>query len=210
MKIISHRGVWGNTFNQNTKGALQKSFLSGFGLETDIRDYKGALVISHDIADNNSISIDDYFDIINKCDENNMYINALNIKADGLQNKLLKKLSKYKIKNYFVFDMSVPDTLGYIEKEINFFTRQSDIETNPVFYEESSGVWMDGFYYDWIKENDINKHLDNGKMVCLVSPELHKRSYNKFWEQLRCIKNIRNNKIILCTDFPYKAKEYFK
>ena len=95
MKIISHRGVWANTFQQNTKGAIENSFLSGFGIETDIRDYKGALVIAHDIADNASISIDDYFDIINKCDENNMYINALNIIVQALISHFRIELATY-------------------------------------------------------------------------------------------------------------------
>ncbi|HDG1702299.1 TPA: hypothetical protein PFE33_004667, partial [Kluyvera ascorbata] len=41
---------------KNTQTAFERSFSLGFGTETDIRDFGGELVISHDIADQNCIS----------------------------------------------------------------------------------------------------------------------------------------------------------
>ena len=49
MIIISHRGI-GFRKEQNTLGAFAECFKSGFGIETDIRDYNGKLVVSHDIG----------------------------------------------------------------------------------------------------------------------------------------------------------------
>ena len=45
---------------------------------------------------------------------------ALNIKSDGISEILKKTLKKYSIKNYFVFDMSVPELIQY-KKKIKFF-----------------------------------------------------------------------------------------
>lgn len=88
MKIISHRGYWKNNSEKNTKISFERSFRLGFGTETDIRDFNGNLVISHDIPTNTSISIDDFFEIYNRHSNS---ILALNIKSDGLQSILKKK-----------------------------------------------------------------------------------------------------------------------
>ena len=96
MIILSHRGYWKEIYEKNQKIAFERSFSLGFGTETDIRDYKGNLVVSHDIADDKCISVKELFEIYNKFD--NTLPLALNIKADGLQVKLKELLEEYKIK----------------------------------------------------------------------------------------------------------------
>ena len=54
IQIISHRGFWKNDEEKNTLEAFQKSFSNGFGIETDIRDLDGRIVISHDVPHSNS------------------------------------------------------------------------------------------------------------------------------------------------------------
>jgi hypothetical protein len=88
MHIISHRGYWINKIEKNTNVSFERSFRLGFGTETDIRDYNGNLVISHDIPTGSSISIDEFFNIYNR--QSNSIL-ALNIKSDGLQSILTKK-----------------------------------------------------------------------------------------------------------------------
>ena len=175
--ILSHRGYWLKEEEKNTTKAFERSFSLGFGTETDIRDFNGDLVISHDVATEKSIKLDTFFQVFSSFDVTLPL--ALNIKSDGLQELLKKYLLKYNIKNYFVFDMSVPDTLGYLKKGINFYTRQSEYEINPPLYKKSKGVWMDEFLQHWITKETINNHINNGKSVCIVSPELHKRDYLK-------------------------------
>ncbi|MEJ7675946.1 MAG: hypothetical protein WKF59_25420 [Chitinophagaceae bacterium] len=72
------------------------------------------LVISHDIANSNCIIADEFFSIYKQHTQSLTL--ALNIKADGLQDELFKLLELYNIHNYFVFDMAIPDTIGYIKK----------------------------------------------------------------------------------------------
>ncbi len=205
MPIISHRGYWKKAEEKNTAIAMERSFSMGFGTETDIRDYKGELVISHDIADESAMPLRQFLDIYSKHDKN-LYL-ALNVKADGLQGKLKILLEEHDIKNYFVFDMSVPDGLGYLKQNLNTFTRQSEYEKEPSFYDQAYGVWLDCFNGDWIDHQIIAKHLSNQKMVCVVSPDLHKREYLAAWEKYRPI--CRENNFILCTDYPEEAKNFF-
>ncbi|MCX2718539.1 hypothetical protein [Lentiprolixibacter aurantiacus] len=208
--IISHRGYWKINSEKNTVKAFERSFSLGFGTETDIRDYKGELVISHDMPNPNTnhLSVKDFFSIYNSY--NKTLLLALNIKADGLQEPLNDIIKEYDIRNYFVFDMSVPDAIGYHKYNINTFTRESEYENPPSFYEQAKGVWMDEFQDSWIETSLIQRHVDSNKQVCIVSPELHGRTYEDKWEKYRGRVNFNSNKHIhLCTDVPELAKEYF-
>lgn len=205
MIILSHRGYWKKDEEKNKSEAFTRSFKNSYGTETDVRDYKGELVISHDIADDKSMAIERFFEIYNEY--NNDLFLALNVKADGLQRKLKRVLEEYKIKNYFLFDMSVPDALVSLNNDLNVFTRQSEYENIPSFYEEAQGVWLDSFIHDWIDEDIINEHLSNNKKICIVSPDLHKRDHKKAW--LKYKKFSKNNNIFLCTDYPDSARDFF-
>ncbi len=205
MIILSHRGLWNNESEKNTLAAMKLSFSLGFGTETDIRDYQGKLVISHDIADEKSIALDAMLEVYCQYDKN-LYL-ALNIKADGLQDELRKSLQKYQIENYFVFDMSVPEGIKYLKNNFNVFTRESEYERQPSFYDQAKGVWVDCFEGDWIDESVIIRHLDNNKKVCVVSPDLHKRNYLKVWNIYKKLN--KHNNFFLCTDYPQQAKDFF-
>ncbi len=208
MIVLSHRGYWKEVSEKNLSIAFERSFSLGFGTETDIRDYKGELVISHDIADEKCISVKEMFEIYNKYD--NTLPLALNIKADGLQVKLNELLEEYKIENYFVFDMSVPDGLGYLKQNMKAFTRESEYEKLPSFYDEAYGIWLDEFQGHWITKEVIEKHIKNNKQICIVSPDLHKREYKKEWQHYKDIeKELSIDNLMICTDYPEIAKEFF-
>jgi len=207
MIIISHRGYWKSPEEKNSMKAFDRSFSLNFGTETDFRDRDGELVISHDPAQTQSILAELFFYTYIKHGQTAPL--ALNIKADGLQNMLCAALNKYKVENYFVFDMSVPDMIGYMNEGINVFTRQSEFEANPILYEKSKGVWIDCFNSDWIDESTIESHLTHGKQVCLVSPELHKRPFEKEWERLKKMSTSISPDVMLCTDYPEQARKFF-
>jgi hypothetical protein len=208
MQIISHRGYWKSPDEKNGEAAFGRSFSLGFGTETDLRDYNGEIVISHDIAGKNSMPLDDFFSIFNRYDGTPLL--ALNIKADGLQQKLKTALQRFGVKNYFVFDMSVPDTIGYMDAGIDFFSRQSEYEPQPAFYNECKGIWLDSFKDIWYTNDLILDHLGRGKQVAIVSPELHKRNHLSLWQQLKENTLFRSDKLILCTDIPEQAADFFK
>jgi hypothetical protein len=208
MIILSHRGYWNKDIEKNSITSIERSFEFGFGLETDIRDYNGELVISHEIADESCITVKEFFELYIKY--RGLLPLALNIKSDGLQVKLKELLVKYCIKNYFVFDTSIPDGLQYLKHDVEYFTRQSEYEKYPTLYNDSTGVWLDEFKGHWIGLKEIRQHVNNNKTICIVSPELHKRTYEKEWRHYKKIEqelNVVN--LMICTDYPELAQEFF-
>jgi glycerophosphoryl diester phosphodiesterase len=208
MEIISHRGYWKSIEEKNSKAAFKRSFDMGFGTETDIRDYKGELVISHDIANSTCINLDSFLELYLKYNNPNLSL-ALNIKSDGLQTKLVEQLKESGIENYFVFDMSIPDTIGYLNNKTPFYSRQSEYEKTPVFYENCSGIWLDGFEGNWFNKDILIDHINKHKKIAIVSSELHKRDPEELWSFIKSNELHTEKNIILCTDIPGEAKQYF-
>lgn len=207
MRIIAHRGYWSNDFQKNSPEAIRTALEKGYGFESDVRDYMGRMVISHNIADASCQDAEEVFEWLHEF--NDEYCFAINIKADGLKNILQSFFNKYNIKNYFLFDMSVPQMVEFREMGLRLFTRQSEVEPQPTMYEDAAGVWIDGFWStEWITEKLLNQHIENGKEVCLVSPDLHGNSYIDFWKKLKKWE-IDSERVYLCTDYPDEAKEYF-
>ena len=207
MRILAHRGYWNKNISNNSPSAIRSALERGYGFETDIRDFDGRLVVSHDMANSLSQNVKEVFEWLYEFSDR--YTFAINIKSDGLNKKLKYLIDKYNIQNYFTFDMSVPQMIDYKESRIRFFTRQSEVEPEPCMYSDADGVWIDGFWSnDWITEALLNKHIENGKEICLVSPELHKRdNYVLFWDRIKKY-NIDLEKIMICTDYPDEANEY--
>lgn len=231
MLILSHRGYWKRPEEKNTETAFVRSFTLGFGTETDVRDAGGQLVISHDPPDRDAepLPFARFCTLYKEHGGSNGdgaagLPLALNIKADGLQNRLADALAEHDIQNGFVFDMSVPDALGYLRRRGSdggnnggprVFTRRSEYEPVAAFYEEADGVWLDGFFGEWVGADDIAEPLALGKQVCLVSPELHGRAHQPFWERLADWKLCQHAagrarpEPMLCTDYPQQARAFF-
>ena len=92
MKIIAHRGLWKKKSEQNTIKSINEALMNDYGIETDIRDYRNKIVVSHDMPSKNILYLEKIFKLYKK--NNCKNIIALNIKADGLQlevNKLVRK-----------------------------------------------------------------------------------------------------------------------
>lgn len=208
MEILAHRGLWNSISDKNSIVSLCYAFESGFGIETDIRDYNGKIVISHDIPTSKSPDLEVFFKMVNeKRYQNTM---ALNIKSDGLQIELKKLLKKYNINNYFVFDMSVPEEVVYRRDGIKYFTRHSDVERMCVLYKDCFGVWMDSFFDEcWLSEEKIKTHIKNGKKIGIISPEIHGYKNDRVWDLIKKLSYDYGDSIMLCTDCCNEAKEFF-
>jgi hypothetical protein len=203
MRIISHRGN-GFGLESNTLAAFEAGFRLGFGIETDIRDYRGRLVISHDIGNDESADAEELFALAARHPNCEM---AINVKSDGIAALLGEGLRRYGITNYFAFDMSVPQMIEYGGAGIKFFSRQSEYEPCPVLLESAAGVWIDAFQeYGWIDSESIDSYIAAGKSVCIVSPELHGRDCADFW---RGLKGFDCENLALCTDCPAEADKFF-
>ncbi len=206
MKILAHRGYWKKPDDKNSSVAIREALKRGYGFESDIRDFDGKIVISHDIPTADSPDAKQVFRWLREYGDR--YTFAINIKSDGLKNLLKEALKAYQITNYFLFDMSVPQMVEFNDMGLRFYTRQSEMEQVPCMYKEANGVWIDGFYStDWITKELLEKHLDNHKEIILVSPELHgNKEYKFFWDRIR---EYGLTKLGICTDQPDEAREFF-
>lgn len=207
MKLIAHRGYWLEPAEKNTAAAFERALSHGFGIETDFRDLNGTLVISHDVPVTGCLSAEILIDLLR--DQPAQSPMALNIKSDGLTTLMEDFIQRSAVQDYFVFDMSVPDTRGYMAKQIPFFTRLSEYETAPAFLMQSTGVWLDAFESEWYDMGVIDWLLAAEKQVAIVSPELHRRPHLALWEMLRAHALHQNPLVSLCTDHPLDAKDYF-
>ncbi len=203
MQFISHRGYWKTAAEKNTPAAFARSFHLGFGTETDFRDLATDLVVSHDPPGPGALRAEVLLGIYRGIGADVPL--ALNIKSDGLQKLVPPLLEQYGVTRWFVFDMAVPDALGWLKVGAPTFTRHSEIEPDPAFYDRAAGVWLDGFAGEWWTEATIRRHLDAGKQVCIVSPELHGRDPRSAWDLLTAVRS--EPQVILCTDLPEHAKE---
>ena len=198
--ILAHRGFWKTEGEKNTKTAFERAFDNGFGIETDLRDIKGEIVISHNMPQGEEMTFEDVLKLLNG---RNLPL-ALNIKADGQAEEIKRLLEKYNHTNYFTFDMSIPDMVVQCKLGLKVFTGLSDIIPNPILFDEAEGIWLDSFNSDWFGSEEIMKLLNQGKKVCIVSPDLHKRDYKCVWEKYKNISGI-----MVCTDYPDEAMRFF-
>ncbi|WP_303814455.1 hypothetical protein [Selenomonas ruminantium] len=208
MDILAHRGYWKREEEKNSLQALKAAMTHGYGFETDVRDYSGRLVISHNVATASSQMASIVFADMARMGGNNTF--AINIKADGLGDLLEENLNEYGITNYFLFDMSVPQMVYFAEKRLVFFTRQSDVEPVPIMLDKAAGVWMDSFTDSELPTIEmIKSNLSKGKRVCLVSPELHGRDPIGLWQRLKANSMVTDERLLLCTDLPDDASDFF-
>lgn len=205
IEIISHRGYWKTIEEKNELISFERSFSLNYGTETDVRDYNGKLVISHDIPSDKSISFSSFLNTYNKYSCSSTL--ALNIKADGLQGLIKEELSRASINNYFLFDMSVPDLKKSLNAELKCYTRFSDVEPIRSYLAESVGVWVDSMESDWLFHDQVYKLTQLNKKLCFVSSELHGRNHLRLWDILKEFRMSDN--IIICTDLPEQATKHF-
>lgn len=206
--LLAHRGFWRERSEQNTLPVLARALTAGFGLETDLRDHHGEVVVSHDPPrSGETLTTLDQLCSLYRETQSESWL-ALNVKADGLATQVANSLRTFGITNYFVFDMSVPDTLAYGREGVSFFSRQSELEPSPALYDQCDGIWLDAFSSIWYEPELIFEHLALGKDVCLVSPELHGRPFESLVPLIDACSRRPDSKsrLMICTDHPDRIR----
>lgn len=209
--LLAHRGMWKSTKTKNSKEALFNALDHGYGLETDLRDLNGTLVVSHDPASSvNSFPLEVLFDYY--CKIKSHSILALNIKSDGLQTLLSECIARtgINIDNLFVFDMSVPDLYQYVQTNIPRYTRISDLEVQPILIHDCQGIWLDDFNGYASTIDKVVENLSLTLPIAIVSPELHGLCHKVIWTEIKRRELHKNKNLALCTDLPDDAYNYFK
>ena len=194
-QIFAHRGLWKESgTGPNSPESLNSAFGEGFAVETDVRDQKKEIVISHDPCGSST------------CNPFNREILALgriavNIKADGLVPRFTELREDLRESGSFVFDCSFPQILQFRNASIPHALRISEFERELPWKPEY--IWLDAFNDDWwIKDVNIRKMMDEIPTI-IVSPELHGRDFLNVWEEFSGLtKEVES--IGICTDFPHQ------
>ena len=209
MEILAHRGWWHRLDEKNSQTARARAFAAGYGIETDLRDCAGEIVVSHDMPQSDAMTFDTLLDLYMSYPTRPTL--ALNVKADGMAPTIAKQLSARGITQYFVFDMSVPDTLSYLAHGMTVYTRHSEYELGSPLDARAAGIWLDAFEQPFVTSEDLAAVLNRAQVAALVSPELHGKPHEDAWRVWRDTLVARTNatRVMLCTDLPDQAKTYF-
>ena len=163
MKLISHR--------RNTIQEL-KSTPKKYGIEVDIRSRGDQLIIHHDPF----VSGEVFEDWIAHYQHE---ILILNVKEEGLEDRLISLMRSHGIKNYFFLDQSFPflvkwSDLGEHRCAVRVSENES-IETALTLAGKVDWIWVDCFTKFPLSQYESRRLIDAGFKLCLVSPELQGR-----------------------------------
>lgn len=158
MLIIKHR--------VNTSNELKK-VSKYFGVEIDLRSYKNEIYLHHDPFKKGEL-------LKNWIKGYNHKLIVLNVKEEGLENKILKILNKYKIKNYFFHDQTFSSLLKSKNKfDVSIrYSEYEDLKKINELFDKIKWLWIDNFnevklnkkFYYFLKRKKVK--------ICVVSPEL--------------------------------------
>jgi glycerophosphoryl diester phosphodiesterase len=190
--ILAHRGRWDNEVGPNSTTSIRAALQNGFGVETDIRDLDGKIVISHDPC--LGANYESFLGYLNS--ESRF---AINIKSDGLLGQLRNYREQIEQSDSFVFDCSFPELLKYKQAGIAHAIRMSEFERELPW--KPKFLWLDAFESDWwLEDVTVLRQIESTPTI-VVSPELHKRDKNRVWERVLELR-ASGLDISLCTDFP--------
>ena len=209
--ILAHRGMFFSESEKNSPKALRRALDDGFGIETDLRDLNGRVVISHDPPRDSPAPSTLEWLLEQIASSPSAGRIGLNIKSDGLAAMIESELKKIglDVNQFFVFDMSAPDCLSYLKGALPVYSRISDYEPTPAFLDKSKGVWVDNFSGCFQQVKRAKDLIDQGVRVAVVSPELHRRNHEGLWNEI-VEEGLHLNPLFeLCTDFPVEAVNRF-
>ena len=158
MLIIKHR--------INTSNNLKK-VIKDFGVEIDLRSHKNEIYLHHDPFKKGELFktwIKSY----------NHKLIVLNVKEEGLENKILKILEKNKIKNYFFHDQTFSSLLKNKNKT-NVSLRYSeyeDLKKKNKLFDKVKWLWIDNFNEIKLEEKFYFFLKKKKDKICIVSPKI--------------------------------------
>jgi hypothetical protein len=209
-QILAHRGIWSEPTEANSPLALTRALEAGFGIETDLRDMAGVLVVSHDPP---SINAPGFAQLVLEWKKARLLdgrLLALNVKSDGLLNILDAANPAIANMAHFFFDMSFPELLKYSRAGKPVAVRISEYERCSLDVVRKLGVperyWLDGFNSDWWLEDPFVDQICRRGQVAIVSPEIHRRDPNAVWEWFAGMVS-QGCDLLICTDRPIEILE---
>jgi hypothetical protein len=196
MIFISHR--------RNTIEEL-KATPSEYGVEVDIRSNNGRLMIHHDALKEG----EDFEGWLKHYHHKTL---ILNVKEEGLEDRLIELMQQHHITDYFFLDQSFPFLIKWARLgERNSAVRVSEfesIETALTLKGKIDWVWVDCFNYFPLSNSDAKRLQNAGFKLCLVSPELQGKPFDTEIPLLANLLHERSIKVdAICTKQPQTWRE---
>lgn len=164
MNLIAHR--------RNTIAELQAT-PTQYGVEIDLRSQGQKLIVQHDpFADG-----DDFERWLDHFQHGTL---ILNVKEEGLEERLIGLMATRGITDYFFLDQSFPFLIRWSKRgERRCAARVSEfesVETALTLAGQIDWVWVDCFTRFPLDAMGAKRLHDAGFKLCLVSPELQGRA----------------------------------
>lgn len=142
------------------------------GIEIDIRPFSSSLILHHDpFCEGEKLS--------SFLDHYDHGLIMANIKAEGIEESVIKEFEKRKIENYFLFDISFGFAIKLSKKGFQKFalrySEYEDFNSIELFPANFEWLFVDSFTHIPIQKNNLEKIKNRGLKISLVSPELHNR-----------------------------------
>jgi hypothetical protein len=166
------------------------------GVELDIRAEGDRLILHHDPFTPGT-------DFESYLKEYNHGLMVLNTKCEGMEEKIIELMKKYKIRDYFFLDLSLPFLIKYANRGVKDiavrFSEYEPLEFVMKFKGKVNWLWIDCFTEFPLKKENYNILKENFKL-CLVSPELQGYSVEKIEDFKKLIKGMKIDAV--CTKRP--------
>ena len=166
------------------------------GVEIDVRDYDGDLILAHDPLQGGE-RLDDY---LRGCAHATV---IFNVKCDGLEERILELAGRHGIADFFFLDVAGPTLVGLARRgERRVAVRYSEyepIEFALAFAGRLDWVWVDCFTHLPL-DRDSHRRLAEHFKICLVSPELQRHPRQTIQAYRGQLEGLPVDAV--CTDFP--------
>ena len=135
----------------------------------------------------------------------NHKIIVLNVKEEGLEEKILKILKKNKIKQYFFHDQTFSSLLKNMHRaKVSIrYSEYEEVKKINKLFDKIKWLWIDNFTEIRIEKKFYSFLKNRGVKICIVSPELVNKSRTKEIKKIVSYFNKNKFKIdAVCTKRP--------
>ena len=220
--ILAHRGNLRGPVPvaENTLAAIATALEMGFGVETDLRrDGAGRFYIAHDPQAWAPPS--DLNNFVTPFAQNRGCSIAINVKELGYAAELIELQLSGQLGSdsfYFDFELLEPGQRGYTQRMIRNLPRGDRVRLASRLSDRGETlegclaipaniVWADEFDSLWLTKQDRAAVRDSGRLLYVISPELHGFSEAMMLKRWIEFKEWRIDG--LCTDYPIAAHQFF-
>ncbi len=146
------------------------------GIEFDIRDSAGQIIVTHDPYSEGR-TFRDYVDFLRQIPGASTKLYIVNVKSEGIENDAIQIMEEAGLKNLFLLDCSFPRiaALAIKQSEQRIALRVSEYEGMDTAIRMKGliqWIWLDVFSCLAVNNQDIRCLRECGYKICLVSPEL--------------------------------------